>query len=59
MMQDYDFLPLMEEQGTNTSSNAASTNVQPSEQVVKNILDFARCCQRISTQDVELKFCLN
>lgn len=59
MMQDYDFPSLMEEKSTNTSLKSLSTPVQPSKQVVQNILNFARCCQHITTKNVELKFFLN
>lgn len=59
MKHDYDFLPMMEEPGTNTSLKSVAASVQPSQQVVQNILDFARCCQHITTRKVKLRFCLN
>jgi len=59
MKHDYDFLPLTEEPGTNTSLKSEASPVQPPQQVVQNILDFARCCQHITTQKVKLRICLN
>lgn len=54
-MQDYKFIP----PSTNTSSNSASTKAQPSLRVVRNILNFARCCQNIGVKDVKIKLYLN
>lgn len=58
MQHDYDFLPLLEETSTNTSLKSVAST-QPSQEVVQNILDFARCCQQITSQRVKLKICLN
>ena len=54
MMQDYDFY-----YETSTSFETASTNVQPSPEVVQNILRYARCCQNIRVGDVRIKVYLN
>ena len=53
MMQDYEF------NSTNTSFETASITVQPSPQVVQNILQFARSFQTISIGDVNIKVYLN
>ena len=53
MMQDYDF------SSTGTSYGTASTSVQPSPQVVQNILRYARCIQNIRMGDVRIKVYLN
>ncbi len=54
MMQDYDFLS-----STNTSSETASTTEQPSQRVLRNILQYARCFQDINMGDVNIKVYLN
>lgn len=53
-MQDYE-----SNESTSTSSGSASTVVQPSPQVVQNILQYARCFQNIRTGDVNIKVYLN
>lgn len=55
-MQDYE---LKASTATSTSSVSASTLVQPSPQVVQNILQFARCFQNIRIEDVNIKVYLN
>lgn len=59
MMHDYDFMPTLKGKSTNTSSKSASTSIQPSIQVVQNILNFARCCQNINVNEVKIKLYLN
>ena len=54
MMQDYESY-----QSTSTSYGTVSTSVQPSPQVVQNILRYARCIQNISRGDVRIKVYLN
>jgi hypothetical protein len=54
MMQDYKF-----NDSSSTSSGTASTVVQPSPQVVQNILQYARCFQIIRIGDVNIKVYLN
>ncbi len=54
MMQDYDFLNF-----DDTPFETASTTLQPSPQVVHNILQYARCCQNIRIGDANLKVYLN
>jgi len=54
MMQDYKF-----NDSSSTSSGTASTVVQPSPQVVQNILQYARCFQNIRIGDVNIKVYLN
>lgn len=54
MMQDYDLSA-----STNASSESASTVVQPSPQVVQNILHYARCFQLIRVGDKNIKVYLN
>ncbi len=53
MMQEYEF-PREE-----TFSNAAGTLIRPSEQVLRNILDFARCYQNIECGGKQVRFFLN
>lgn len=53
MMQEYDFS--QEE----TFSSAASTIIRPSEQVLRNIIDFARCYQWVEVGDSQIRFFLN
>lgn len=55
MMQDYEFI----DSKANTSAVAANTNVQPSPQVVQNILQYAHCFQNIRIGDVSIKVYLN
>ena len=52
-MQDYEFSNIV------TSSETASTIVQPSPHVVQNILQYARCYQNIRIGDVNIKVYLN
>ena len=54
MMQDYEF-----QDSTSTSFESASTVVQPSPQVVQNILQYARCFQNIRIGDINIKVYLN
>ena len=54
MMQNYDFL------STDTFSvTSASIDVQPSDQVVQNILNFARSCQIVEVEGTPLELFLN
>ena len=53
MMQEYEFSK------EETFSTAASTLVRPSEQVVRNILDFARCYQNVDCGGMKVRFFLN
>lgn len=57
-MQEYDFNQDRRSVGTNTSSESACT-VQPSERVIRNILNFARCTQCINVRSVRIKLYLN
>lgn len=57
-MHDYDFIQGCTPYGTNTSSESAGT-LQPSQRVIKNILNFARCTQCIKVQEREIKLYLN
>ena len=54
MMQDYEL-----NNNTGTSIGTASTVVQPSPQVVQNILQYARCFQNIRIGDINIKVYLN
>jgi hypothetical protein len=54
MMHDYDL-----NGSASTSFGTASTVVQPSPQVVQNILQYARCFQNIRIGDVNIKVYLN
>lgn len=58
MMQEYDFKRGYRPLGTNTSSESAGT-VQPSDRVIRNILNFARCTQSINVRNVRIKLYLN
>lgn len=54
MMQEYDFL------STDTFSVAsASTDIRPSEQVLQNILNFARSCQIVEAGGMPIELFLN
>ena len=53
MMQEYEFTP------ADTFPTSASTSIQPSEQILQNILSFARCCQNISAGGLKIKLFLN
>ena len=53
MMQEYEFS--QEE----TFSTTASTLIGPSEQVLRNILGFARCYQTVETDGQPVRFFLN
>lgn len=52
-MQEYEF---SEEE---TFSTAADTFVQPSGQVLRNIMDFARCYQSVECCGMQIRFFLN
>lgn len=54
MMQDYQL-----SNTTEASLETASTTVQPSPQVVQNILQFARAVQTLRFEDVNIKVYLN
>ncbi len=58
MMQTYDFKKGQRSLSTNTSSESAST-VQPSDRVIQNILNFARCVQSVNVRNVRIKLYLN
>ena len=58
MMQTYDFKKGHRSYGTNTSSESAGT-AQPSDRVIQNILNFARCTQCINVRNVRIKLYLN
>ena len=53
MMQHYDF------QSTDTFSSAASTDIQPSEQTLQNILSFARSYQTVEVDGMAIEVYLN
>lgn len=53
MMQEYDFT------STDTFSNPAGTDIQPSEQVVQNILSFARSYQTVVAGGMPIEVFLN
>ncbi|MCR4659405.1 MAG: hypothetical protein K5650_03815 [Bacteroidales bacterium] len=53
MTEDYNFSP------QTRNSAAGEAVMEPSRQVVQNILNFARCCQNISVGDLKLKIFLN
>ena len=53
-MQDYEL-----NHSTSTSLGTAGTTVQPSPEVVQNILQYARCFQNIRLGDVRIKVYLN
>ena len=57
-MQEYDYKQDHWSVGTNTSSESAGT-VQPSDRVIKNILNFAMCTQSINVRNVRIKLYLN
>lgn len=57
-MQTYDFKKGLRPAGTNTSSKSAST-VQPSDRVIRNILNFARCVQTVNVKNVRINLYLN
>lgn len=58
MTQEYDYKKGLRPVGTNTSSESLST-AQPSERVVQNILNFARCTQNLSVGKIRIKLFLN
>ena len=58
MTQEYDFKRGYYPLGTNTSSESAST-VQPSEKVIRNILNFARCTQHVKSRKHRIRLYLN
>ncbi len=53
MMQQYDF------SSTDTSSSAASTVIQPSEQTLQNIRSFARSFQTLEVEGQLIEVYLN
>ena len=53
MMQDYEF------NNTDTFQTSASTSIQPPEQILQNIMSFARCCQTVVADGVQIKLFLN
>lgn len=53
MMQEYEFT------STDTFSQTAGTDIQPSEQVVQNILRFARSYQTVVAGGVPIEVFLN
>ena len=53
MMQEYDFI------NTDTFPTSASTSIQPSEQILQNIMSFARCYQQVVAGGMEMKLFLN
>ena len=53
MMQEYEFSK------EETFSTTASTLIGPSEQVLRNIIDFARCYQNVECGNVQVRFFLN
>ncbi len=53
MMQNYDFT------STDTFSPSASTEVRPSEQVVQNIMSFARSYQTVEVEGMPIDLFLN
>ena len=57
-MHDYDLKQGGTPYGTNTSSESACT-LQPSQRVITNILNYARCTQCIRVRDREIKLFLN
>ena len=54
MMQQYDFTP-----STDTFSTAASTSIQPSEQTLQNIRNFARSYQTVEVEGRVIEVYLN
>ncbi|MBP3762766.1 MAG: hypothetical protein J6I49_02680 [Bacteroidales bacterium] len=53
MMQEYEFTQ------ADTFSPSASTHIQPSEQVLQNIVSFARCYQHVEAGGMRIKVCMN
>lgn len=54
MMQDYDFAA-----DTNIQGTVNEAIQEPSQEVVQNILNFARCCQSFRIGDINIKVYLN
>ncbi|MBR1850211.1 MAG: hypothetical protein IJ789_02440 [Bacteroidales bacterium] len=52
MTEEYNF-------AETANSLATDCPTEPSQQVVRNILDFARCCQDIKVGDIEISISLN
>lgn len=52
-MQEYDFI------NTDTFPDTASTSIHPSEQILQNIMSFARCCQNVDAGGLKMKLFLN
>ncbi len=57
MMQNYDFT--YDFTSTDTFSISASTDVRPSEQVVQNIMSFARSYQTVEVEGMPIDLFLN
>lgn len=53
MMQEYEFSK------EETFSTDAGTLIRPSRQVLRNILDFARCYQSVECCGVQVRYFLN
>jgi hypothetical protein len=53
MMQEYEFTQ------ADTFPTSASTTIQPSEQILQNIMSFARCCQNIEAGGLNIRLFLN
>ncbi len=58
MTQEYDFKRGYRPKSTNTSSESAST-VQPSELVIRNILNYARCTRCVNVKSLKVRLFLN
>lgn len=50
MMQDYEF---------NEADATTDTVARPSDEVLRNIVGFARCYQMVETEGVQVRFFLN
>lgn len=53
MMQEYDFTH------TDMCPSPTDTVILPSEQILQNILGFARCCQTIDSGGIKMRIFLN
>ena len=53
MMQEYEFTH------ADTFPTSASTSIQPSEQILQNIMGFARCYQHVEAGGMQMKLSLN
>ena len=52
-MQEYEFTH------ADTFPTTASTTIQPSEQILQNIMSFARCYQNVDAGGMKIKLFLN